>query len=51
MTKIAVLPEILLAAQVLFRYGLITEHPADVVKRYVVANPDINKVLSTHKTL
>lgn len=48
MVKFAVLPNILRAAQVLEAYGLLLhgETAADVVKRYVEANPDINEVLA-----
>lgn len=47
MVKMAVLPDILRAAQVLEQYGLLPQgmKAADVVKRFVEANPDINAAL------
>jgi hypothetical protein len=45
LAKIATLPKILEAAKLLFELGLIDELPAAVVKRYVLANPDINEFL------
>lgn len=44
--KIAALPKILEAARILWLYGLQEEQPAATVKRYVLANPDINKRLA-----
>lgn len=48
MVKIAELPAILKAAQVLERNNLLLhgESAADVVKRYVEANPDINEAIA-----
>lgn len=48
MVKLASLPDILAAAQVLERHGLLPagETANDVVKRYVQANPDINAALA-----
>lgn len=48
MVKMAALPDILRAAQVLEQHGLLQpgEQAADVVKRYVEANPDINAALA-----
>jgi hypothetical protein len=43
--KIASLPKILEAAQLLYELGLQTEQPNETVKRYVLANPDINKAI------
>jgi hypothetical protein len=45
MMKIARLPDILKAASLLKFCGLIEEEPAEVVKRYVNKNPDINKAM------
>lgn len=49
--KMAALPDILRAAQVLEAYGLLLhgETAADVVKRYVEANPDINAMLAKYR--
>lgn len=41
--KIAALPRILEAARILWLWGLQKEQPADTVKRFVQANPDINE--------
>jgi len=46
MAKIAKLPLILEAAHLLHSLGLVSEEPASLVKRYVEANPDINKALN-----
>lgn len=48
MVKMAALADILRAAQVLERHGLLQPgvKAADVVKRYVEANPDINEALA-----
>lgn len=46
LAKMAELPKILEAAQVLRRHGLIDEEPTSVVKRYVQENPDINQALA-----
>ena len=48
MVKLAALPEILGAAQILERRGLLLhgEKANEVVKRYIVANPDINDLLA-----
>lgn len=48
MVKLAALPDILKAAQVLERHGLLLngEKAADVVKRFVAANPDVNEALA-----
>lgn len=49
MAKIAALPEILKAAQLLEGYGLLQkdEKASDIVKRYVMENPDINGALNS----
>jgi hypothetical protein len=44
--KIASLPKILEAAKLLYELGLQTEQPNETVKRYVLANPDINKAIA-----
>jgi hypothetical protein len=44
--KIAALPRILEAARTLWLWGLQKEQPAETVKRFVNANPDINERLS-----
>jgi len=48
MTKLAALPDIFKAAQLLERHNLLLhgETAAEVVKRYVEANPDINATLA-----
>lgn len=48
MVKLAALPDILRAAQVLEQHGLLQpgEQAADVVKRYMAANPEINEALA-----
>lgn len=48
MVKLIALPRILEAARLLEANGLLTngETAADVVKRYVNANPDINEALA-----
>jgi hypothetical protein len=46
MLKIATIPEILKAAGLLHKLGLQTELPNETVKRYVLANPDINEAIS-----
>ena len=46
MTKIALLPGILEAATLLYELGLINDLPHVVVKKYVMANPDINERLN-----
>lgn len=51
MAKMANLPRILSAAQVLHDAGLITEAPNEVVKRYVLANPEINEMLARQHVL
>lgn len=45
LAKIATLPKILEAAQLLYELGLSKERPNEVVKRYVLANADINEYL------
>ena len=45
MGKIALLPNILSAAQLLYELGLSKETPQETVKKYVLANPDINELL------
>lgn len=45
MGKIALLPNILSAAQLLYELGLSKETPQETVKKYVLANPDINEFL------
>lgn len=44
--KIARMPDILKAASLLKFCGLIDEEPAEVVRRYVNKNPDINQAIS-----
>jgi hypothetical protein len=47
MAAMAALPEILRAAQILERAGLLKgESASDVVKRYVAAHPEINVALA-----
>ena len=48
LVKIAALPEILKAAQILEQHKLLPEgeRANDIVKRYVEANPDINMILT-----
>lgn len=46
LAKIATLPKILEAAQLMYELGLTMEQPSAVVKRYVLANPDINEYLA-----
>ena len=46
LAKIATLPKILEAAKLMYELGLSTEEPHTVVKRYVLANPDINEYLA-----
>jgi hypothetical protein len=43
--KIALLPNILSAAQLLYELGLSKEIPTEVVRKYVLANPDINQLM------
>ncbi len=52
MTKIALLPGILEAATLLYELGLINELPHAVVKKYVMANPDLQELcrLDLHET-
>jgi hypothetical protein len=47
MVKLAALPEIFRAAQLLEHHGLLlqNEKANEVVKRYMAANPDINEAL------
>ena len=45
-SKISLLPKILEAATILHTFGLINELPSEYVKKYVQANPDINKYLN-----
>lgn len=45
MGKIALLPNILSAAQLLYELRLSKETPHEVVRKYVLANPDINELL------
>lgn len=46
MTKMATMADILKAATLLHKLGLVGEEPHTFVKRYVQANPDINEALS-----
>jgi hypothetical protein len=47
--KMALLPQILEAAQLLHKLGLTSKRPATYVKQYVEENPDINQLLQqTH---
>jgi hypothetical protein len=46
MAKMATLPQILKAAQLLYELGLQTEQPNETVKRYVQSHPDINALLA-----
>jgi len=46
LAKIATLPKILEAAKLMYELGLSQEQPNEVVKRYVLANPDINEYLA-----
>jgi len=45
-SKIAVLPKILEAAQLLYSLKLIHKTPTTYVRMYVQDNPDINQLLS-----
>jgi hypothetical protein len=45
LAKIATLPRLLDAATLLKSHGLIDGEPHEYVKRYVLANPDINATL------
>ena len=49
LVKVAMLPQILEAASLLYDLKLSTEQPAAVVKRYVEANPDINATMAKLK--
>lgn len=49
MYKLGKAADILKAAQLLHKEGLITEDPTTYVKRYVQANPDINRHLAKMK--
>ena len=49
MAKIAALPKILEAAQLLHEFGLQQETPNETVRRYVLANPDINETIARLK--
>lgn len=47
--KMALLPQILEAAQLLHKLGLTSKHPTTYVKQYVDENPEINQLLQqTH---
>jgi len=46
LAKIATLPKLLEAAKLMYELGLSQELPNEVVKRYVLANPDINEYLA-----
>lgn len=46
MAKMAKLPDIFAAAQLLHNLKLLESTPAEVVKKYVAANPEINEALA-----
>lgn len=46
LTSMSMLPRILAAAQLLHELGLQSEPPKETVKRFVLANPDINEALN-----
>jgi hypothetical protein len=46
--KLANVMEVFKAASLLHQLGLQTESPADTLKRYIAANPDINDFVSRH---
>lgn len=46
LAKIAMLPRILEAATLLHELGLLEEQPNEPVRRYILANPDINQYIA-----
>lgn len=46
MVKMAKLPDIFAAAQLLHNLKLLEATPAEIVKKYVAANPEINEALA-----
>ena len=48
--KFMMLSDILKAASLLHELKLIEEEPAAIVKKYVLANPDINRDLNNEKS-